>query len=394
MNPMPRLGVACCLWLLPLLVVPEAALGQPLYFSTSSSELSRNTLDRVVTNGANPTVLLTATGPGANNLNRCTALAVDGLNGKLFLVDVAASALWSVNLDGSGLALVKGGLTDFPTDLALDVLNERIYYTTSSTLQSSNTIQRVDYTGANDLTLFTATGASPGNGVSRCTAIAFDTVNSKLFIVDAGARKIWSMSLAGGGLLEVAAATNAVPTGLALDPTTQQVYFTVGSPDQGSNHIMRVSYTGGGLTDLFTAAGSVQRCTALEVDAAHSVIYLSDAGANTLWRIPLGGGSATSVLTGLAATARKVRWFSGPTSRPAPGLAGIGLSGQNILLSATNGFVGGTYYVLTSTNVALPLKDWSRVATNVLAASGNFNLSVPHGFVSNDPSRFFILQVQ
>ena len=121
---------------------------------------------------------------------------------------------------------------------------------------------------------------------------------------------------------------------------------------------------------------------------------LSDAGANALWRVPMAGGSATSVLGGLTATAKKVRWFNGPNSRPAPGLTGINVAGTNVTLNATNGFIGGTYYVLTSTNVTTPLNQWLPILTNVLGANGNFTLTATNGAASGPPRRFYILRVQ
>jgi len=123
---------------------------------------------------------------------------------------------------------------------------------------------------------------------------------------------------------------------------------------------------------------------------------LSDAGSTTpaLWRVPLGGGSAATVLSGLAATAKKVRWFSGAATRPPPGLTGIQLSETNVVLSATNGFVGGTYYVLATTNVNAPLNQWLPVFTNVLGASGDFTLTVSNALASQLPRQFYILRVQ
>lgn len=371
---------------------------QPIYYSASSATLSLNTLDSAATNGSGRSVLFTATGSGANDVNRCTAVAVDGLNGKLFFVDAQSNTLWSINLNGSSssLALVKTGLPSYPTDLALDVLNRKIYYSTSSTIQDNNSIHSVDYSGSNDAILFTAAGAS-GNGVSRCTAIAVDTVNSKIFLADAGAQKIWSMSLAGTGLTPLAAsATNAFPTDVAVDPAHQEVYFTVSSTVQSANLIQRVNYNGTGLATVFAASGSVQRCTALDLDVPDSTIYLSDAGpvTPTLWRIPLGGGTAMSVLSGFGATARKVRWFSGPTTWPPPGLAGIQLSKPNVVLSATNGYIGATYYVLTSTNVNAPLSQWLPIYTNILGASGSFSLTVSNSLDPHLPRQFYILRVQ
>jgi hypothetical protein len=127
----------------------------------------------------------------------------------------------------------------------------------------------------------------------------------------------------------------------------------------------------------------------------HSAIYLSDAGANALWRVPLGGGTAATLLTGLNATAKRVRWFSGPTTRPAPGITSMSFSsGTNVAFGATNGFAGGTYYLLTATNAAAPLSQWLPLLTNTLAASGNFALTATNSRSSNRPAQFFLLQVR
>jgi hypothetical protein len=389
-------GLTVCLVAACLLAGPQAraqAVSQLVYYSASSATLSQNTLDGVSSNGVKST-LFTATGIDLNKVTRCTAVAADASNEKLFFLDGAAGALWSVNLDGSGLALVKNGLTNFPTDLALDVPNQQIYYTTSSTVQQRNTVQRMDYTGNNNTVLFTATGAPPDNAVLRCTAIALDLSNSKIFIADAGARKIWSMSLTGGGVTPLFASAGATPTGMAVDAGNQQVYFTLSSPVQGSNLIERVNYNGSGLITLFTASGGVQRCTALDVDLAHDTIYLSDAGTAALWRVPLSGGSATSLLSGLGATAKKVRWFGGVTARPSPGIVSLQISGTQLIFNGTNGSAGGTYYVLTSTNVTTPLSQWLPVSTNVLASSGSFMITATNGYLPATPQQFYIIRVQ
>jgi hypothetical protein len=372
---------------------------QELYYGTSSATLASNTLDSVATNGSGNVILLTATGIDFNKVNRFTAIAVDGSNGKLFFVDGMANALWSVNLDGSGLTQVKGGLTSYPTDLALDVQNQKIFFTTSSTIQSNNTIQTIDYSGNNNAVLFTASGpvANGGNGVSRCTAIAVDLQNSKIFLADAGAQEVWSMTLDGNNLTALATTlSNSFPSDVAFDPAGQLVYFTVSSSIQSSNLIQRMRYNGTGLQTIFTAQGSIQRCTALDLDLPSATIYLSDAGSNTpaLWRLPLGGGSFTSVLSGITATAKKVRYFSGSATRPPPVLTSIQISGTNVVLNATNGFAGGTYYVLTSTNVNTPLNQWLPVFTNVLGASGSFTLTLSNALASQLPHQFYILQVQ
>lgn len=366
------------------------AESQPIYYNASSATLAQNTLSSVATNGTGNTNILIAKGVDFNKINRCTAVAVDALNSKLFFIDGSANAIWSVGLDGSNLTRIATSLTPFPTDLALDVLNEKIYYTTSSTIQTNNTVQRMDYTGSNNVTLFTATGNS------RCTALAVDLLNSKLFVADGGAQKIWGMSLTGANPTVLTTISGAYPTDVALDAANQLVYFTASSTVQSSNLIGQMNYSGAEKYNRYTASGGVQRCTALDLDLQNGIIYLSDAGANTLWRMPqvANGTSPTAVLSGLPATAKKVRWYNGLAARPAPGLVGIRLLGPNLVFDATNGYAGGTYYVLTSSNLNSPPSQWLPIQTNVLATTGNFSLTASNALAATLPRQFYLLRVQ
>lgn len=371
------------------------ARAQAIFYSTSSSVLSQNTIGQVATNGSGNSLLFTATGPGLNNVYRCTGLAVDAVNGQLFLLDGVSNALWSLNLPGGSLTLVKGGLTSYPTDLALDVTNKMIYYTTSSTVQDNNTVQRIGYSGNNPTVIYTATGAEEDADVSRCTAIAVDPGNSKIFIADAGTRTIWSMNLSGGGVVALTTSSNSTPTSLALDMNNRQIYFTLSSTVQSSNLIQRMNYDGSGLITLFTASGGVQRCTALDLDLAHDNIYLSDAGANALWRVPLSGGSPTEVLTELTATAKRVRWYAGKQSQALSfGFTGFAIAATNAIFNVTNGVAGETYYVLTSTNLMTPLSQWSPIASNLLTVNGLFTIIATNAVKNNAPYQFYILRGQ
>jgi hypothetical protein len=76
-----------------------------------------------------------------------------------------------------------------------------------------------------------------------------------------------------------------------------------------------------------------------------------------------------------------------------PGISAISLSGANLVLSATNGVAGGTYYLLTRTNLASPLNQWTPIETNILAGSGNFVITVTNAASADALSpQFFILQ--
>jgi hypothetical protein len=66
---------------------------------------------------------------------------------------------------------------------------------------------------------------------------------------------------------------------------------------------------------------------------------------------------------------------------------------SNLVLNGISGVSGRTYYVVASTNLALPYNQWKRVATNVLSADGNFTITATNAVNSNVPQQFYILSV-
>jgi alpha-galactosidase len=68
----------------------------------------------------------------------------------------------------------------------------------------------------------------------------------------------------------------------------------------------------------------------------------------------------------------------------------VGMNGSNLILGGTNGMPGGMYYVLASTNLALPLSDWVPIATNFCDGNGVFSFTNP---APAGPVQFYMLQV-
>jgi hypothetical protein len=284
------------------------AWSQELFYATSSATQANNTVEILSTNGAANDSIFTATGAASDGVICCTAIAVDSSAQKVFLLDAAGQTIWRMNLDGSSLTAVATLTNSTPTDLALDTVNQQIYFTTSSWIQSDNTIQRVSYSGDVSTVLVTA-GGSSGNGVSRCTALALDLLHSLIFFSDAGTNALWSVTLGGDDLSSVAENLAAAPLDLALDVTNKLIYYATSSSIQSSNTVQRIDYAGLTNTLLFTAAGggSVQRCTALEFDPVASKIYLADAGASALWTLNGDGSDLAPLATGVLPIPRRLR---------------------------------------------------------------------------------------
>jgi len=78
------------------------------------------------------------------------------------------------------------------------------------------------------------------------------------------------------------------------------------------------------------------------------------------------------------------------TSQPAPPEFGsVTMNGTSLVVSGAGGVTGGDYYVLTATNLMLPLSQWTRALTNQFGAGGSFLFT--NDFDANGPQVFYRL---
>ncbi|HTX21138.1 MAG TPA: NPCBM/NEW2 domain-containing protein [Candidatus Aquilonibacter sp.] len=80
------------------------------------------------------------------------------------------------------------------------------------------------------------------------------------------------------------------------------------------------------------------------------------------------------------------------SSTPPPKFENMAANGNNFIFSGTNGVPNWTYYVLASTNLDLPLTDWTIVSTNAFDGGGNFNFTNLQNPMS--PQTFYLLKLQ
>jgi len=132
---------------------------------------------------------------------------------------------------------------------------------------------------------------------------------------------------------------------------------------------LRLNVTGnplleGDVFDLFdfgTASGSF------------TTIVPATAGAGLRWDASQLGVNGTLVVV----------------AAPRPVFEDVLRMGTNVVMRGTNGTPGATFYVLSSTNVALPLAQWSRVSTNMFDGGGNY--AITNVVNTSIPQRFFAL---
>ena len=85
---------------------------------------------------------------------------------------------------------------------------------------------------------------------------------------------------------------------------------------------------------------------------------------------------------------------SGPAIHTEIGMAGLSFLGANLMIYGNNGQSGRTYKTLMSTNLTLPLSQWTPVATSLLPASGNFTIIVTNAVNRTIRQHFYCLQQQ
>jgi len=187
-------------------------------------------------------------------------------------------------------------------------------------------------------------------------------------------------SLATGPATPIGAMT--VNNNLTLQPgssTSMQI-----NPPSTSDMITGMSnVTYGGTLSVFNIGGALAAGNAFPLFGAvthtgsFSGISPASPGAGLRWN--LAGLNVDGVLR--VAT----------TNRSAPTITSTTASGGNLVLTGMGGSVGGTYVLLTSTNVGAPLTNWTQVGSGAFDGSGNFAIS---NVISTNVSSFFVLEAQ
>jgi hypothetical protein len=120
-------------------------------------------------------------------------------------------------------------------------------------------------------------------------------------------------------------------------------------------------YQGGDLVIQFTHNGSDSTNTAF-LDAANS----SSPGYGTGFRAL--SANAFEATTGIAASVTIVDIVFTPGITQT-----IALAGNQLVINGAGGSAGATYRILTATDVALPLAQWTPIVTNQFSTSGGFS---------------------
>jgi hypothetical protein len=78
-----------------------------------------------------------------------------------------------------------------------------------------------------------------------------------------------------------------------------------------------------------------------------------------------------------------------PVTAP-PAINAVGRSTGNLVFSGTNGTPGGAYYLVSSTNLVLPLTNWTVLSTNTFNTSGGFSVT---NAIGTNGATFYRLEI-
>lgn len=256
--------------------------------------------------------------------------------------------------------------------------------------------------------------ALTGNGSIANSALIFFGGNSPTGVhIDANGRPDHSLTLASGqtlaGIGAVAGHLN-VSTGATVSPagTNTTLGITTGSNPIGtlsasSNVVLNGTATlklnGSGNCDVVQAGGNITYGGTLNLVNINAAVLAAGNSFKLFNAVGTYSGSFASITP--ATPGAGLQWDTSNLTANGtinvvavaaqPTIASVTAASGNIILQGAGGPPNGTYYVLTSTNVALPVINWAALATNQFSASGTFSFT--NAINPADPRRFYLLRV-
>lgn len=335
-----------------------------------------------VTSSGTVTIAGPISGPGNMNFplgksGSTTAVTLTGNNTYTGTTTVGASCTVNVG-SGSTTGTLGTGNTSVSGTL---VFNRTGSYSYGGVISGAGVVKKsasgvVTFTGVN-----TYSGATT---VSGGTLLVNGTNGTSAITVASGA------ALGGTGLINGAVAVNAGGA-LALGSGTLSVNNNVSIAGNVSVSLNKSLTQSNGMavvsgTLANTGTGSIIVANSGPALAAGDTFQLFNQPVTGAGSMPVTGGGAGVTWNNNLAVDGTISVLS--ITPPTPVINQVEISNGNFIFSGTNG--SGTYYVLSSTNLALPLSQWSSVSTNTFLGNGQFFITNP--ITPGSPQQFYMLK--
>ena len=233
----------------------------------------------------------------------------------------------------------------------------------ASALITVNSGAMLDVSGRGDATLTLANGQiMTGNGTVKGNVV----VGSGATLAPGGALTTMTfnnnLTLNGGSVTKME---------ISKSPTTDDAAQVAGALTYGGTLVVTNISAGS-----FAVGDSFKLFNAANYSGAFANIVPATPAANLAWNTNTLSGGVLSIVVS-------------PT--PPPAICHMAVVGNKFILSGTNGLPKGIYYVLTSSNLALPYNQWTPIATNPFDAAGCFSFTNPPG--TNTLQLFYMIEL-
>lgn len=221
-----------------------------------------NNVWRAGLDGSNPTAIVNGQFP---NLSKPEGIDLDLTNGWMYVADSGGTggsgsnpSLVRINFAANDIENIT--LVGKPTDVALDVLGGKVYWTDADL---GTDVWRADLDGSNHELLIS-------NQFTDLSGIALDLVNNKMYLTDQAGSVAWA-NLDGTGIQTLA--TGGRPSGVAVDAINNKFYWT---DWEGENNVWQANLDGSNAAAIITSQFS--NLNGIDVDPTIGKIYLADTG--------------------------------------------------------------------------------------------------------------------
>lgn len=206
--------------------------------------------------------------------------------------------------------------------------------------------------------------------------------------------------IAGGAVFNVTALSSPFSLGPGQMLSNSTSNATISGNFNAGSGTLSLTYTAGA-PSLIISSGTLTLSAGTGLTINNTGAPL---GVGTYIIIAAGGGTAAGILpasytvtgAGIAAGTTTSLTISGGaltltvSAELPPRMTGISVNGTTLTISAMNGKPDGQFVLLGSTNVGLPLNQWTPILTNELDGSGDLRL-VTNIINANIPFEFYIL---
>ena len=242
--------------------------------------------------------------------------------------------------------------------------------------------------GGGTMTLGTVNTYSGATVVSNGTlavngSLGFSSVTVATNATIAGTGSVTNLAVSLGGTVSPAGFGTIGTLTVSNNANLQGIAVMEINRSANTNDVLKAaSITFGGMLNVTNLSGTLMSGDSFKLFNANS--YSGSIAIGSLPQLTPGLSWNTSNLntTGIIS-------ITG-TAQP-PQIANASISGGNFVFTGSGGAPNGTYYVVSTNDIAIPRATWPRIATNTFDGSGNFTASIP--IDPAQPNRYFSVQL-